>query len=244
MAKKTPKSKTRQLSQTAISTALVTAVTMIFVIYVPQSTGFFNLGEAMVYISAILFGPIVGSFAGGVGSMLADLLLGFWEFAPATLVGKFLEGGIVGFLSHNKPKPPSRRLWKALTIIIGITVGIILSATGPSLISSLPLVFWYVLGGLAAFLIAITGFILEPELGWLVLSILLGGSVMVLTYYIWEAFLILPLFGTPVIAIAEIPVNIGQMAMGLIIAVPITKIVLRSIPLLKNENHEQKGELQ
>jgi len=30
----------------------------------------------MVYITALLFGPIVGGIAGGVVSMLADLILG------------------------------------------------------------------------------------------------------------------------------------------------------------------------
>ena len=53
----------------------------------------------MVYTTAILFGPLVGAFAGGIGSMFADLFLGYSHFAPATLIIKGLEGAIVGLLN-------------------------------------------------------------------------------------------------------------------------------------------------
>ena len=64
------------LALTAISTALVAVATIVFSFYVPQTRGFFNTGETMVFTAAILFGPVIGAFAGGVGSMLADVLLG------------------------------------------------------------------------------------------------------------------------------------------------------------------------
>jgi len=85
-----------QLALTAISTTLVCAVTIVFSIYVPQTEGFFNIGETMVYTTALIFGPFVGAFAGGVGSGLADLFLGYPHYAPATLLIKGCEGGIVG----------------------------------------------------------------------------------------------------------------------------------------------------
>jgi uncharacterized membrane protein len=90
-----------QLALTALSTSLVCVATIIFSIYVPQTRGFFNFGETMVYAVALLFGPFIGSFAGGVGSMFADILLGYYQYAPATLVIKALEGGLVGFLGRK-----------------------------------------------------------------------------------------------------------------------------------------------
>ncbi|MDO8124404.1 MAG: ECF transporter S component, partial [Candidatus Hermodarchaeota archaeon] len=48
------------ISITALMAALVAVLTMAFQIYVPATTGYFNLGEVGVFISAILFGPIVG----------------------------------------------------------------------------------------------------------------------------------------------------------------------------------------
>ena len=90
---------TIQLAITAVFTSLVAVATMVFSIYVPSTRGFFNIGETMIFITALLFGPLIGSFAGGVGSMVADILLGYPHYAPATLVIKACEGGIVGFLT-------------------------------------------------------------------------------------------------------------------------------------------------
>ena len=97
-----------RISVTAIFTAFVCISTIIFSIYVPTTKGFFNIGESMVFLSAILFGSFVGAFAGGVGSMLADLLLGYPHYAPATLIVKACEGAIVGALKKRNPKFFSR----------------------------------------------------------------------------------------------------------------------------------------
>ena len=93
---------TIQLAILAVFTSLVCAATMIFSIYVPATRGFFNIGETMVYITALLFGPLIGSFAGGFGSMFADILLGYSQFAPGTLIIKACEGGIVGLLGQKR----------------------------------------------------------------------------------------------------------------------------------------------
>ena len=80
-----------ELAAMGVFTAFVAVSTMIVNAYVPATKGFFNVGEIMVYTSAILMGPIVGSFAGGVGSMLADVSLGYTVFAPGTLIIKGIE---------------------------------------------------------------------------------------------------------------------------------------------------------
>lgn len=242
-----------QLALTAISTTLVCAVTIVFSIYVPQTEGFFNIGETMVYTTALIFGPFVGAFAGGVGSGLADLFLGYPHYAPATLLIKGCEGGIVGFLNRNKPKFDSKLKWKAFTFAIGLIVGTLLATVGstyysgntelylgipppstPNVVFSVPPEFWYVIGALIVFLITLTGFTLEPEFGWLVFAMLIGGAIMVTGYYTYQKFLLFPLFGISVIAEAEIPFNIGQMIIGLIVATPIVKIAKRSFPQLKS----------
>jgi len=70
-------------------------------------------------------------------------------------------------------------------------------------------------------------------MGWLVFATLIGGSIMVTGYFIYQQFLLFPLFNIEVLAFAEIPINIGQVLIGLIVAIPIVKIVTRSIPQLK-----------
>ena len=57
---------------------------------------------------------------------------------------------------------------------------------------------------------------------------------MVAGYFIYQQFLLFPLFKIEVLAFAEIPINIGQMVIGLIVAIPIVKMVKRSIPQLKS----------
>jgi len=241
-----------RLAITAIFTALVTAATMVFSINVPQTRGFFNIGETMVYTSAFLFGPFVGSFSGGVGSMLADILLGYPHYAPATLVIKACEGGVVGVLARKRLKSVSRIQWKAFTFAVGLIVGILLGGIGsiyysgsvdlylgipppqnPTLAFFVPQILWYGLGVLVLFLITLMGFVFEPEFGWLVFTALVGGSIMVAGYFIYQQFFLGPLFNIYVIAPAEIPINISQMIVGLIVSIPIVRTVWRSFPSLK-----------
>ena len=252
MYKRIPPSTPTALALTAISTALVCIATIAFSFYVPQTRGFFNIGETMVFTTAILFGPVIGAFAGGVGSMLADILLGYPHYAPATLIIKATEGAIVGFLSRKKPKFSSKS-WKAFTFFIGLIIGVSMSTIGsiyytgevelslgvPQLITlntvlSISPTFWYVVGALVVLLVTLMGLIFEPELGWLVFTTLIGGSIMVTGYFVYQQFLLFPLFNIEVLAFAEIPINIGQMLIGLIVALPIVKIVKRSIPQLKS----------
>ncbi|MFA9496712.1 MAG: ECF transporter S component [Candidatus Bathyarchaeota archaeon] len=87
---------TREIAISAVMAALVCATTLLMQIPIPATQGFFNVGDAMVMVAAITFGPIVGFFAGGLGSSLADLLGGWYVWVPFTLVIKGLEGFLAG----------------------------------------------------------------------------------------------------------------------------------------------------
>ena len=86
----------------AIMAALVTVSTYVVQIPVPATSGYINIGDVMVFASAIVFGPLVGGMAGGLGSSLADMLGGYWTFVPITLVVKGLEGLISGLISNGR----------------------------------------------------------------------------------------------------------------------------------------------
>ncbi len=65
-----------------------------------------------------------------------------------------------------------------------------------------------------------------------VISVLAGGLVMVLGYFIYEQLVL----GYPLAAaLAEVPLNLGQMVVGLAIAVPIMHAVMRVFPQLKSQ---------
>ena len=87
---------TREIAISAVMAALVCATTLLIQFPIPATQGFFNVGDAMVMVAAITFGPIVGFFAGGFGSSLADLIGGWYVWIPFTLVIKGLEGFIAG----------------------------------------------------------------------------------------------------------------------------------------------------
>jgi len=93
--------KVRDLAAAAVFIALTFVVTRYTVIPIPQTKGYFNLGEVVIYIAALVYGPAVGGLAGGIGSSLADLVGGYLQFAPFTLVVKGIEGLIVGRLAGS-----------------------------------------------------------------------------------------------------------------------------------------------
>jgi uncharacterized membrane protein len=64
-----------------------------------------------------------------------------------------------------------------------------------------------------------------------VIAVITGGLAMVLGYFLYEQIVL----GYPLAAaLAEVPLNLGQMAVGLVIAIPIMHAVLRVFPQLKS----------
>jgi uncharacterized membrane protein len=164
-----------QLALAAVFAALVCVATLAIVISIPATSGYFNLGETVIYIAALLFGPLVGAVAGG-GAAIADMLVAA-QFAPGTLIIKGFEGVIVGFLNKKLQKiTRSRSLSAAVSIII-------------------------------------------------------GGLEMIAGYFIYEQLVL----GYPfAVALVEVPFNIVQMLVGLVVAIPVMHIILRVFPQLKS----------
>jgi uncharacterized membrane protein len=89
---------TRELVTMALLTGLVAVATMVIQVPSVATDGFVNFGDTFIFVSAIIFGPLAGFLAGGIGSALADVLTGYGHWAPFTLVIKALEGLICGYL--------------------------------------------------------------------------------------------------------------------------------------------------
>lgn len=91
------------LSMIAIFTALSFVVTFWIQIPIPATGGYINIGDTIVMFTALLFGPIIGGIAGGVGPMLADIFSGAYIiYAPATVVIKGIEGFLIGLIANPK----------------------------------------------------------------------------------------------------------------------------------------------
>ena len=110
------------LSMIAIFGAFTCVVTMVIAFPIPATNGFINIGDAVVMITGLLFGPIIGGIAGGIGSSLADLFLGFPIYAPATLIIKGLEGFFVGLIAN----PKKNHKWNYRDFIAVIVGGFIM----------------------------------------------------------------------------------------------------------------------
>lgn len=89
--------RTKKIVFSALMASLTAAATMIIHIPSPFS-GYIHLGDGLVLLSGILLGPVAGAAAGGMGSMMADLLSGYAFYAPATLIIKGLAAFSAGYL--------------------------------------------------------------------------------------------------------------------------------------------------
>jgi uncharacterized membrane protein len=222
------------ISITALMTSLVAVLTILVQIYVPTTQGYFNFGEVGVYITAILFGPIIGAFAGGVGSMIADLATGFILYAPGTLIIKGFEGFIVGYLSFAFRDRLAPKSLKYLGIGLGlglvtcmVIIGILRFSGELQLIGGpeipwwevplfLPSWVWFILAAVFGSLTLYITLKYEPKAAWNAFSMLLGGGAMITGYFLYEFFIF------QYAAIAELPFNFMQVIVGIMVALPIT----------------------
>jgi len=231
--------KSSQIALTVVFTALVTAATMVLSVYFPLTRGYFNLGETMVYLSALVGGPFVGAFAGGVGSALADILLGYNAFAPGTLVIKAAEGAVAGLLYRrlSRLRVPGMLGFSAaivgLYFLIIVTVGVYLMtgvveitfASGQLLELTVSPITWVVLALLGTAVPAYYVLRKNEVEGWLVLSLLTAGFVMVAGYFLYESLAVTLGILPDIIPVAEVPLNIGQVVVGSAVAIPVYKAV-------------------
>ena len=107
--------KTVRICLIVMFSALCAIMTSIF--RVPSLTGYTHLGDVAIYVSALLFGSYVGGFVGGIGSTVADLVVGYPKWY-VTVLAHGLQGVIVG---TGKDKALS------FQIIIAVIGGIVMS---------------------------------------------------------------------------------------------------------------------
>ncbi len=107
---------TKKLAWGGLLIALVTIGTMVIKIPLPAANGYIHIGDSMIYLIGILFGPTLGAVAAGIGSGLADLFNGYVHWALPTLLIKSLEGLIVGKIAQQQKDKTSlaKRDWLAM----------------------------------------------------------------------------------------------------------------------------------
>ena len=149
----------------AVMSALVAVGTLIVRIPNPMG-GYFNVGDVMIFVSALTFNPLIGGVAGGLGSAIADII-GFPVFAVPTLIIKGLEGLLAGLITNKKS------IYRDI------------------------------------------------------IAVLVAGAEMVTGYFLVEVYL----WGIGA-ALAEVPANIAQIALGGLIGIPVALVLRRRLPEL------------
>ncbi|MHA2398746.1 MAG: ECF transporter S component [Promethearchaeota archaeon] len=107
------------ISIIGIFTALNFIFTFWLQIPIPATGGYINIGDTVVMFTALLFGPIIGGIAGGLGPTLADILSPYVIYAPATLIIKGIEGFLIGLISNPRDREERISFWDILAVLIG-----------------------------------------------------------------------------------------------------------------------------
>lgn len=137
---------TKKMCIMGLLIALTCIATICIHIPIPSTNGYINLGDSIILISAVLLGNPYGIIAGGIGSALADILLGYTNYAPVTLVVKGVEGLLVAIIATQGGNFFSLRkiagailgvLWMVLGYFVFETLMYGLGAAFSSVISNL-----------------------------------------------------------------------------------------------------------
>lgn len=120
--------KTKLIVLNGLMIALVCIATMVIQIPIPMTEGYVNIGDSIIFITSILFGPIPGMVAGGLGSALADILTGYSHWALFTLLIKGFEGYMVGIVV-KKNTNLIKNVFAALLGVVIMVSGYLIAGT-------------------------------------------------------------------------------------------------------------------
>lgn len=115
---------TRNIVVAGLMAALVTVGTML--IQIPSGiSGYVHLGDSMVYFAGIMFGPILGGLAAGLGSFLADMLSGYAVYAIPTFIIKALDAATIALIYKmisGKTESATRKMTAYVIAFLGGTM--------------------------------------------------------------------------------------------------------------------------
>ncbi|HWQ79643.1 MAG TPA: ECF transporter S component [Anaerovoracaceae bacterium] len=127
----TNKERTMKIILAGLMMAMIVVATMLIVIPTPFTNGYIHLGDAMIFLSVLILGWKRGAVAAGVGSALADLLLGYAVWVPWTLVIKGVMGAVMGlFILRAMQKPGKNILGVPVYQLLGMILAGFFMAAG------------------------------------------------------------------------------------------------------------------
>ncbi len=100
----------------ALGMATIFILTSIIAIPLPQF-GYINLGDSGIFVFASILPAPLAFLAGGIGSALGDIYLGYTQYALFTLIIKGLEALCVSIIWKSIPKKV-----RPLSFLVGLLI--------------------------------------------------------------------------------------------------------------------------
>ncbi|MEM1568334.1 MAG: ECF transporter S component [Thermofilaceae archaeon] len=139
--------------------ALTAVLTYFPGLALPSPTGgYTHIGDTVIYLAALLFGPAMGATVGLVGPVIADLLIGYPRWY-VTLVAHGLQGYVAG-LGEGKRFPVQLAAMLVGGLIMSFTyfaVNVFVKGLAPALVSLARDIF-----GQTAVSVALAAILLKP----------------------------------------------------------------------------------
>lgn len=226
------KTNLKLLIYTALMTSFVFIMTSVIKIPIPFTNGYIHAGDMCIFISGILLGPWYGAFAAGVGSMFADILGGYAQWALPTLIIKGIMGFIIGYFASEK-RNQKHVLIGALSIWFVSLIGFVVSIKGAdvnflisnvdelsgveNVIAAISKLNFQLLGvAIVIPVITIAFYLLKDRYGisfGQLSGMIIAGLWMVLGYYVAAGLM----YGSFIVPIFSIPWNIIQFVGGIVL---------------------------
>ena len=242
-----------KLILTALLTALVTVTTIAIAIPVPFTNGYVHPGDSMIFMAVLILGRRRGALAAGFGSALADVLLGYFVWAPFTLAIKacmaFCTGIIIEKCAERRRNLAlSCAFVTALWFVFNAAVGgvVLYAAQADAVYFAAALEASGDADALSAIVGAIETRIMAAALlipaALILIAVVLrkkenisvplghivgmtgGGLFMVFGYYIAGSLI----YGNFAVAVFSIPANVAQFAGGFLIAALLSAALQRT----------------
>lgn len=103
----------------AITSAIVASIVCVatVIVRIPTPTnGYMNFGDCFVLLAGWVLGPLFGFLAGGIGSMLSDIVGGFPFYAPATFIIKGAMSLVAALIARSIIKKHQKNAFFAWTL--------------------------------------------------------------------------------------------------------------------------------
>ncbi len=215
-----------KLTYSSLISALIFLATAFLSFPVTITKEYIHLGDGFVLLAGIILGKRNGFLAAGIGSALADIYLGYAEYALPSFIIKGLMAFLVGYIFENLED--IKRLYIA-NLIVGIIFTIyvlsIKSIYDNSSYTHFDNISKTILMALAipVMLLAISLLASKFKSLKIISTFLSSGLLMIVLYYVTTSVLLKNFF-TPILSL---PANLVQYSVGVFIATILYKPLLK-----------------